>query len=101
MDYTTQTRDGGVDVALSGQFTFADNQRFKQLMDALQEQSLRFIDLNFAGVDFIDSAGLGMLLLLRDNCQGKSIPVSLRKAHGQVAKIFSISKFDQLFAVRN
>jgi anti-anti-sigma factor len=87
-------------IALSGQFTFTDNQRFKQIIESLNEPQLKTVVIDFSGVEFIDSAGLGMLLLLRDTCQEKKLSLEIHSAHGQVEKIFMISKFDQLFSMR-
>lgn len=100
MDFTIQSNNSGIRVKLSGQFTFTDNQKFKHVLELLNQEGLRFLELDFSGVTFIDSAGLGMLLLLRDNCQNKHISVSLHSAQGQVAKVFMISKFDQLFSIQ-
>jgi HptB-dependent secretion and biofilm anti anti-sigma factor len=87
-------------VVLSGQFTFADNHKFKQIIDSLNDPGLKAIALDFGTVDFIDSAGLGMLLLLRDECQNRNISITINSVRGQVEKIFMISKFDQLFSMR-
>lgn len=87
-------------VTLSGQFTFADNHKFKQIIDALGDEGVKSVSLDFGGVEFIDSAGLGMLLLLRDECQNRNISITISSVKGQVEKIFMISKFDQLFSMR-
>ena len=84
---------------LSGQFTFSDNVKFKHLLDLLKDDELRSITLDFGDIDFIDSAGLGMLLLMRDECQKQDISLAIDSAKGQVHKIFLISKFDQLFTI--
>jgi stage II sporulation protein AA (anti-sigma F factor antagonist) len=101
MDYTLLTHTDEKQIVISGQLTFADSQKFKQILDALPEVPPRSLTLDFRGTDFIDSAGLGMLLLLRDECQTRNIPLSITSASGQVLKIFLISKFDQLFTLRS
>lgn len=98
MDFTIQDDGDGKRVLLSGQFTFADNAKFKQMMAALEKTPAKAVILNFSGVDFIDSGALGMLLLFRDEYQKKKISVTLEKARGQVEKIFTIARFDQLFS---
>lgn len=84
-------------IGLSGQLTFADHQKFRRIIDEIKGNNLESLRLDFSKVDFIDSAGLGMLLLLRDECQNRHIALALNNAHGQVQKVFTISKFDQLF----
>lgn len=98
MDFTVTTQNKEKHFALSGQFTFADNVKFRQITEALKEGGINAVVMDFSSVTFIDSAGLGMLLLFRDECQHHKIPVSIHTATGQVEKIFAISKFDQLFS---
>ncbi|MFW0777081.1 MAG: STAS domain-containing protein [Rickettsiales bacterium] len=99
MEYKVQHKDNNIRVLFSGQLTFADNQKFKEMLSLLDQDGLKFFELDFTDTSFIDSAGLGMLLLLRDQCQNKHINISIHSAHGQVEKVFMISKFDQLFAM--
>ena len=86
-------------VALAGQVTFTNSEQFKALLDLPKQDKLSLIEIDFTGVDFIDSSGLGMLLTLRSICQDRQIILSVYGVHGQVEKIFGISKFDQLFSV--
>jgi len=99
MDFSIEGQGDEKRVVLSGNFTFADNQKFKQMMAALGKTPVKAVTLDFAAVEFIDSGALGMLLLFRDDCQSRQIPMSIHAAHGQVKKIFMLSKFDQLFSM--
>ncbi len=85
---------------LSGQLTYADTKQFKTLLELVTEKTITELDIDFTHLSFIDSAGMGMLLLLRDECQNRNIRISLRGAYGQVERIFTISKFDQLFSMK-
>src|ERR1700722_7830333 len=98
MDFTIEGKGDEQRIKLSGQFTFADNQKFKQMMAAVGAKPAKAVTLDFDAVEFIDSGALGMLLLFRDECQQKHISVRLDAARGQVQKIFAIARFDQLFA---
>ena len=99
MDYTVINPTGDIQLLLSGQFTFSDNLKFKHILEMLSTPGVSSLTLDFGSIDFIDSAGLGMLLLLRDECQQRNISISIVSAQGQVHKIFLISKFDQLFSM--
>lgn len=99
MEYNLSNKDRNLYINLQGQFTFSDNGKFRSIIQEIESDQLKAVYLNFAAVDFIDSAGLGMLLLLRDECQERNIDVLLASASGQVEKIFLISKFDQLFTL--
>lgn len=99
MQYTTQFEQGIFTAVLREAFTFADNHAFRQILQEIERQPVTDIIFDVAGVEFVDSAALGMLLLLRDVSQKKRAQVSLRGAGGQVKKMFDVSKFSQLFKV--
>jgi anti-anti-sigma factor len=88
-------------IQLSGQLTFTDTQNFKPILELVANNEIKAVNLDFTNVTFIDSAGMGMLLLLRDECQKNKIALSIHSITGQVEKIFNISKFDQLFSIHN
>lgn len=46
-------------------------------------------------VDYVDSAALGMLLLLRDHA-GEGRRVTLRNARGQPREVLLMAKFDRM-----
>ena len=97
MEYNITEKSGSAQVNMSGQFVFSDNPKFKAILEMAQARALQSLAIDFTNVSFIDSAGLGMLLLLRDICAEKNVSISLVGAHGQVAKVFDISKFGDLF----
>jgi anti-anti-sigma factor len=98
VEYSIINQANAMEIVMAGQFTFNFNQKFKQILTALERQDIDTVRVNLEEVDFIDSSGLGMLLLLRDECQKRDIVVSLHNAQGQVKKILAISKFEQIFA---
>lgn len=100
VDFSLTPIDTGAAISLAGQFTFTDSHKFREMMDEIGKKKPRAVSLDFGKVDFIDSAGLGMLLLMRDFCQEQSIPIAIHGAQGQVRKIFLISRFDQLFSLQ-
>lgn len=88
-------------VCLSGDFTFTDHGQFRDLMSRLFEVQSPRLSFDLADLDFIDSAGLGMLLLARDEAEKRSCKIVLRRATGQVKRMFGLTKFDMLFALED
>lgn len=99
MDYTSSVSGNAVSLKLSGQFTFADTQKFKEILDIVTGKKAKSLSLDFLNVTFIDSSGMGMLLLLRDEAQNNSISLNLLSPQGQVEKLFNISKFYKIFSI--
>lgn len=93
MDFEISHGDEGVNAVLSGQLTFRESATFRTLLQQLGggTSSLR-IDLK--GLDFIDSAGLGMLLVMREHCDGE---VRLRVGGGQVSRLLQLARFSDFF----
>jgi anti-anti-sigma factor len=95
-------RDGvSVELFLNGRFTYADNKAFLSFLDGVATDSYKKITIDLKGVEFIDSAALGILLLTKDKCTKASIDLVLRRPQGQVDQMFRISRFNELFAIEN
>lgn len=99
MEYSVTEHGHTTSIKLRGQFTFNDAQKFKDILDLLDKSVIKKINLDFAEITFVDSACMGMLLLLRDECQSHDISLNINSINGQVEKVFLISKFDRLFVV--
>lgn len=99
MEYTVATSNKITSIKLTGQFTFSDTHKFKNILDMLNEYKPKSMSLDFSDVTFIDSSCMGMLLLLRDECLSRNVSLNIESPQGQVEKIFHISKFHQLFSI--
>jgi len=100
MEATLNTVENRALLTLSGDFTFKDNARFRQLLTQLQEQSPKELTLDVAHLEFIDSAALGMLLLLHDQSNRVGTHVTIESATGQIKQMLQLSNFDEIFSIR-
>jgi len=96
MEYTVQGDDNTKELYLQGRLTFSDNVVFRKIVDDLKEYNGAKCIFDLSDLEFIDSAGLGMLMLLRDATVSKSFKISIRNADGQVRRMLEIAKFDAL-----
>lgn len=96
----TQSHDT-LTAVISGSFTFTDNPVFSRVLSASKQPDIQYITLNLTKVEYIDSAGLGMLLMLRDHCNQIGQQLILFSPTGQVEKVFSVAKFDELFQIES
>jgi HptB-dependent secretion and biofilm anti anti-sigma factor len=87
-------------VNMSGEFTFTDHAQFKSLVTRLFEANGSAVVIDLSKLEFIDSAGLGMLLLARDEAKKANRALVLRGPSGQVKRMFGVTKFDALFDVQ-
>ncbi len=85
-------------VQVSGDLTFTDHAAFKAMTDRLFGSAGGAVTMDLTKLDFIDSAGLGMLLLAKDTADKAGCKLVLRSPVGQVKRMFGLTKFDTLFA---
>lgn len=97
MQYTMNINNKAANVQLRGQLSYDTKDVFQEIMGELEAESVSRINFNMNQVDFIDSAGLGMLLLLKDRFADASISIS--GAKDQVNQIITLTKLDKIFNI--
>lgn len=88
-------------ISVVGEFSFSDNSKFREMLKQLEIKRPSLIYVDFAQANFIDSAALGMLLLLKEKADELSATVEIHGAAGQVLKVLELSRFQDLFVMSN
>lgn len=96
MPATLHMIDKQATLKLSGRFTYDEHEQFHAALESLDGKEMRNITIDLREVEFIDSAGLGMLLLLRDR-MAATTAISLNGAQEQVRKILQLTRLDTVF----
>jgi anti-anti-sigma factor len=86
-------------VSIGGDFTFTDHTAFLEIMTRLLGITGQPLIIDLSQMDFIDSAGLGMLLIARDEAGKANQQLTLRGPKGQVKRMFAVTKFEGLFTI--
>ena len=86
-------------LALRDQLTFADRAAVDAVIPQLLAGGIRALDVSLERLDYMDSAGLGMLLTLRDQAGKANVVVRLVKPRGDVKELLTLACFDTLFAI--
>ena len=86
-----------VTLDVQGDFTYQLHRDFRE---AYRNEPLgtTYI-INLFKTEYMDSAALGMLLLLREHAGGDNAKISIKGCREGLRKIFSIAQFDKLFQV--
>lgn len=88
-----------MEIDLKGRLTFSDYSVFREISDYLNQFNPKTCLVNLKDLEFIDSAGLGMLLIMRDKVATKNGVVVLKNSQGQVKKMLTLGNFESLFSV--
>ncbi|HVI50389.1 MAG TPA: STAS domain-containing protein [Candidatus Sulfotelmatobacter sp.] len=100
MEYRIYAGEGGKSVIeCSGRLTFTNSSAFMRITEELRAADGKSWVLDLSRLEFIDSAGLGMLLMARDILGDHKGRLTLKAAQGQVAKALSLARFDELIQI--
>ncbi len=93
-------REAEVTLQLEGRFDFRAHPVFREVTrQALEQPGVRSLELNLSRVSYLDSAALGMLLMLRDRAQLPDGSVRLCQANADVQRVLDIARFERLFGI--
>lgn len=94
------SEEGTVIIRPDERFDFQAYRAFREAYELeLDKASVRRLVIDLQAVKYIDSAALGILLLLRDKAQARSKQVELRNLHGLVKDVFEVANFHKLFTI--
>lgn len=100
MQLQLRTEDRRAIVRLTGRFEFSMHREFREAVDTvLQDKDVDSVVIELAGVEYLDSSALGMLLMLRDRANTARKTLTLANPRGMVKQALEIARFDKLFSI--
>ena len=96
MDFELENNASERALTLRGRLTFQENEDFRRIVDQLATQTRQALTVDMSDLDFIDSAGLGMLIVLNEVVEGR---VTLSGQQGQVKRLLTASRFHTLMSI--
>ncbi len=73
---------------------------FREKLNELIDSGVRTVELDMAGVDFMDSTGIGVLLSRYKIMKSKGITMQLSHCNRQVDKLFRLTGIYSIIATR-
>ena len=98
---TNSTKDGVLTISITSPSRF-DITTYKELSDAYKDKvdsATKWI-IDLAGVEYLDSSALGMLLMLRERAGGESAEINIINCSPHTKKIFETAHFERLFNIQ-
>lgn len=97
MQTNVTSRDSNTVIVLQGRFDFNTHREFRDAVERALQEAAPDIRVDLAGVEYLDSSALGMLLMLRDKAKGAGKTVALANPRGAVRQVIDIANFGKLF----
>lgn len=99
MQAIVTVKEGRAHIRLQGRFDFNAHREFREAIDTVLGSPATVVVVDFAGVEYLDSSALGMLLMLRDRAKSAAREVTLSGCRGAVKQILDIANFGKLFKI--
>jgi anti-anti-sigma factor len=94
---TVNVGDRETRLTIHGNFVFDLNRQFREAYNQVPNNRPVVVDLSQS--QYLDSAGLGMLIRLRDHVGGDKSSVTLTGANDAIRTILEVANFRQLFTI--
>lgn len=85
-------------VSLSGRMTFNDHKEMRRITRFVVDARIHEVIFDLSSLDLIDSAAIGMLLIVSAELQNIGGSARLENAKGQVERILKVAKVHELIS---
>ena len=89
----------GDTVRLNGEIDLGNCNVFKEEINEIIDETTGMLVLDFTGLSYIDSAGLGILVGIFKRLNEKNRKLRIIEANDYIKKLFRITKLDTLFDI--
>ncbi|WP_259780615.1 STAS domain-containing protein [Aestuariispira ectoiniformans] len=86
--------------AIEGELTFNHQDSFRDMLDDVVARSAPDVVLDLSRIEFIDSSGMGMLLLAQERADETGKTVRVRGVHGQVQKMVELASLNEVLDIQ-
>ena len=99
MKIDSSFRDGNLAISLHGDVDQVGAKELKQHLDTLSFSGVTRVTIDFTGVSYIGSAGVGKLLLLYKNLPSKEIAIELVGLSSGLKDLFTEMELNEIFTL--
>ena len=89
----------GIILDVVGDLTYANRAAFKAAVEKAKQAGCRHLIVNLEHVRFVDSAGLGLLVLVSQNFKLQQAQVSMLKPQSYVREIMSLANIPKMIPI--
>lgn len=99
MEFVARTSPDSIEASLTGRLEFTDHDRLRDIVALLEEPGSNRFVLDVSGLEFIDSAGLGMLLILQEEAEVRNIRLVVRGPRNDVKRSMDLAKINEIVTI--
>jgi len=93
-----RVNENEIAIIISGRFDFSMNNDFRKILSESNETGQKY-SIDMGAVEDLDSAALGMLLLLREKAGGDTANIKIRKCRPDIVEMLKMANFHTMFDI--
>lgn len=101
MQYRQEDSDSGIAYYLEGRLEFSDHDLFREIIETTRTAKPKRCVFDLSGLEAIDSAGLGMLVIASEESKKGGWQLELRNARDQVKRMLDLTEITKVVPVAN
>jgi anti-anti-sigma factor len=101
LDYTLANTGDALKLSLKGSLTFVDGEIFKNAIAEIQTNWKAQCIVEMGELDFVDSFGLGLFVVLYDLANDLKMHLVLRRPTGVVRERLNYTRFDTIVSIED
>jgi anti-sigma B factor antagonist len=82
-------------IVMTGRFDASQTDRAREVLSRLNDSAI----VDFGGLEYISSAGLGVLLATQQRLHKEGKKIKLVKMNSMIRDVFKIARFDLIFEI--
>ena len=96
MRLETYKSNNKFEAEISDKLTSSDLSNFRELLSEIKQSTCKVIVLDLDNLEWIDSAGLGMLILAKELAEKEELELVLRSPRGHVKSPLELGRFEKI-----
>jgi HptB-dependent secretion and biofilm anti anti-sigma factor len=101
MDYRIEQNDIEARISLTGRLTFNDHGKVRTMIQEMVQSRANRQIFVINGLEFVDSSGLGMILVAREEVTQLEKKLILRGAQGQVKRVLTVAQLGKVIDIED
>lgn len=100
MNYLVSDQGDHTLCAIEGELTFNHQDSFRTMLDEMVARTASDVVLDLSKIEFIDSSGMGMLLLAQERADETGKAMKVCGIHGQVQKMVELASLHEVLDIQ-
>ncbi|NYZ15262.1 STAS domain-containing protein [Azospirillum sp. RWY-5-1] len=99
MDFESSTSSDGIEARLRGRLEFTDHDRLRDIVRLLESDGIKRMVIDLKDLEFIDSAGLGMLLIMQEEAEQRNVKLIVRGPRNDVKRSIDLARISEIITI--